>query len=168
MLRGGEALALTWGDVQVLAEGLQLHILFSKTDQRGDGAFILLGLLPGCPLSPSTLFQEWQAAAGSAPVGSAAPLFPVKGGGRAVAKDTMLGRLRRLLQSLGLTREQAMQYGLHSLRRGGATAAARSGAPLRMIAEHGRWRSDCVREYAYADEEERWGMTAAMVAGATL
>ena len=88
------------------------------------------------------------------------------GGDRAAAKDTMLQRMRRLLQRVGLSRQDAMLYGLHSLRRGGAAAASRAGAPIRMIMEHGRWRSDSVREYTYADEEERWAVTAAMAAGA--
>ena len=28
-----------------------------------------------------------------------------------------------------------------------------------MIMEHGRRRSDCVREYLYADDDERWAMS---------
>ncbi len=76
----------------------------------------------------------------------------------------MLQRMRRLLQRVGMSRQEAMLYGLHSLRRGGATAASRAGSPIRMIMEHGRWRSDTVREYTYADEDERWAVTADMTA----
>ena len=85
MLRGAEALALTWADVTVLPEGLQLFIPFSKTDQRGEGAFVLLGALPGCPLDPVHFAQAWRAQSGGAP---AALLVPMWGGDRAVAKDT--------------------------------------------------------------------------------
>ena len=153
MLRGSEALGLTWGAVVLLPEGLQLFIPFSKTDPRGDGAFILLGRLPGCTLDPAAFFDAWQEAAGGG--ASDAALFPVWAGGRPAAKDTMLGRMRRLLQRMGMSAADAQLYGLHSLRRGGATAASRAGAPLRLIKEHGRWRSDTVREYTYADDAEQ-------------
>ena len=126
-----------------------LFIRFSKTDQRGDGAFILLGRLPGAPLDPAEVLAAWRAAAGGAPD---SPVFPVYGGGRPAAKDTMLNRLRQALQGVGLTEQQARSFGLHSLRRGGATAAARAGASMRRIQEHGRWRSDAVRQYMYADD----------------
>lgn len=162
MLRASEALALQFGSVRVLAEGLELFIPFSKTDQRGDGAFVLLGRLQGSALSPTVAFQRWQEQARRVP---GQPLFPVQSGGHSVVKGTMLARMRRLLQRVGLSEQQAKCFGLHSLRRGGATAASRSGQPLRMIMEHGRWTSDCVREYCYADEQERWGMAAAMLAG---
>lgn len=158
MLRAGEALALSWGDITVSPEGLQLYVAFSKTDQRGDGAVTLLGKLPGSDIDPVAAYNTWRAAAGT----STGPVFSAKGGGRAVVKDTMRSRLQRLLQYMGLSQDQAKLYGLHSLRRGSATAAVRSGSSLRMVMEHGRWTSDCVREYVYADETERWGMTAVM------
>lgn len=165
MLRGSEALALTWRDVAELPEGLQLFVSRSKTDQAEEGAFVLLGGLPGHEVDAASIFGAWRQVAG--PLGADSPVFPVKGGAQPLKKDTMLGRMRRLLQRLGLTAEQAMLFGLHSLRRGGATAAARGGAPVRMIMEHGRWRSDCVRQYMYADEDERWQMAAVMVAQLT-
>ena len=34
------------------------------------------------------------------------------------------------------------QFGLHSLRSGGAIAAANSGVPDRLFKRHGRWRSE--------------------------
>lgn len=160
MLRGSEALALTWSDVQTLPEGVQLLVRSSKTDQRADGAFVLLGQLPGAPLDPAAVLAAWQAACGGTPQG---PAFPVYGGGKPAAKNTMLNRLRRALVAAGLTAEQAGLFGLHSLRRGGATAAARAGASMRMIQEHGRWRSDAVRQYMYADDGERWQMVAGML-----
>lgn len=160
MLRGSEALALTWADVEWLQQGVQLRIRFSKPDQRGDGAVVLLGQLPGSPLDPAEWLSIWRAAAGGT---RSSPLFPVYGGSGPAAKDTMLNRLRAALQGVGLTRQQAQAFGLHSLRRGGATAASRAGASMRMIQEHGRWRSDAVRQYMYADDGERWNMVSAML-----
>lgn len=51
-----------------------------------------------------------------------------------------------ILQSVKLEKLEAIgldkrQYGLHSLRSGGASAAALAGVPDRMFKRHGRWRS---------------------------
>ena len=42
------------------------------------------------------------------------------------------------IEAIGLDKRQ---YGLHSLRAGGASAAANAGVPNRMFKRHGRWRS---------------------------
>ena len=38
------------------------------------------------------------------------------------------------------------QFGLHSLRAGGATAAANCGVPDRLFKRHGRWRSESAKD----------------------
>lgn len=38
------------------------------------------------------------------------------------------------------------RYGLHSLRSGGATAAASVGVPDRLFKKHGRWRSEGAKD----------------------
>ena len=38
------------------------------------------------------------------------------------------------------------KYGLHSLRAGGATAAANYGVPDRLFKRHGRWRSETAKD----------------------
>ena len=52
-------------------------------------------------------------------------------------------RMRELLleklEKIGLNPKQ---YGLHSLRAGGATAAANARVPDRLFKRHGRWRSE--------------------------
>ena len=40
----------------------------------------------------------------------------------------------------------AKQFGLHSLRSGGATAAAQAGVPDRLFKRHGRWRSESAKD----------------------
>ena len=37
-------------------------------------------------------------------------------------------------------------FGLHSLRAGGATAAANAGIPDRLFKRHGRWRSETAKD----------------------
>ena len=50
---------------------------------------------------------------------------------------------RHKLTSLG---HNAKNYGLHSLRSGGATMAAANHIPDRLIKIHGRWRSDSSKD----------------------
>jgi hypothetical protein len=42
-------------------------------------------------------------------------------------------------------------YSLHSLRSGGATAAARNNIPDRLFQRHGRWQTDSIKN-AYIEE----------------
>lgn len=46
------------------------------------------------------------------------------------------------------------QWGLHSLRRGGATAAVRAGMTPQQIRTHGRWASDCWTVYAILSRQQ--------------
>ena len=39
-------------------------------------------------------------------------------------------------------------YGVHSLRAGGATAAANAGVPDRVFKRHGQWKTDGAKEMA--------------------
>ena len=47
------------------------------------------------------------------------------------------------LESLGLEKSK---FGLHSLRSGGATAAAAAGINDRVFKKHGRWASDTAKD----------------------
>ncbi|XP_067676499.1 uncharacterized protein [Haliotis asinina] len=47
------------------------------------------------------------------------------------------------------------QFGLHSLRRGGATAAENSGLPDRMFKRHARWRSEKAKDGYIKDSLEQ-------------
>ena len=47
------------------------------------------------------------------------------------------------LEAIGLDKRQ---YGLHSLRAGGASAAANTGVPDRMFKRRGRWRSENAKD----------------------
>ena len=62
-----------------------------------------------------------------------------------IAYSTMRKAILTALSSIGLP---ASEYGTHSLRAGGASAAARQGVPDRLFKVHGRWRSeDCKDRY---------------------
>lgn len=48
-----------------------------------------------------------------------------------------------MLTAIGLDRKQ---FGLHSLRSGGTSAAANSGIPNRFFKRHGRWKSENAKD----------------------
>ena len=55
-------------------------------------------------------------------------------------------------KSIGLQKEK---FGLHSLRAGGATAAANNGIQDRLFKRHGRWRSETAKDGYVKDSNER-------------
>ena len=58
-----------------------------------------------------------------------------------------------MLESIGLDRKR---FSLHSLRSGGASAAANAGVPDRHFKRHGRWRSESAKDGYVQDKlEER-------------
>ena len=73
-----------------------------------------------------------------------------KGGGLSYS------RLRELLlakiEQLGM---DPKLFGMHSLRAGGATAAANAGVPDRLFKRHGRWRSESAKDGYVKDSVER-------------
>ena len=66
---------------------------------------------------------------------------------RNYCKPISYSRLRELFNSVikDLV-PNAEAFGLHSLRSGGATQAARSGIPDRLIKKHGRWASETAKD----------------------
>ena len=50
---------------------------------------------------------------------------------------------------------EAPEFGLHSLRSGGATTAANAGVPDRLFKRHGRWRSENVKDRYIKDSVEK-------------
>ena len=60
--------------------------------------------------------------------------------------------LRDKQQQLGFSVDE---YSLHSLRAGGATAAAGAGVPDRVFKRHGRWKSDNAKDGYVEDSLEK-------------
>ena len=61
----------------------------------------------------------------------------------ALSYSTIREMFRDLLYKVGL---DSSKFGVHSLRSGGASAAAASGVTDRMFKRHGRWRSDTAKD----------------------
>ena len=66
--------------------------------------------------------------------------------------STICELFKKKLTELGYP---AVEFGLHSLRAGGATAVANAGVPDRLFKRHGRWKSDNAKVGYIDDSAER-------------
>ena len=82
-----------------------------------------------------------------------------------MTKKNPIGTLRNTTSSLSYTRMREIllhelegiglnkrNFGLHSLRSGGATAAASGGVPDRLFKRHGRWKSENAKDGYVKDD----------------
>jgi len=132
------------GDVIMHRPGLVLILKWSKTSQSScKHALIPLPEVHRHELCPVAAFQTMVKATPARPN---EPLFLIPRSGRYVTLTTgTLSKLfNALLTDLGYN---LSQYSLHSLRRGGATAAYQAGADFLNIQRHGTWSSDSFWRY---------------------
>ncbi|WIA37659.1 hypothetical protein OEZ86_014557 [Tetradesmus obliquus] len=137
----GSACVREWGEAE---KGVAIYVPYSKTDQAGEGAWVFVAACEEekemCPLKALQRLRKWGSADGK--------VFTAYAGGVGMKKLTVGSRLKQDLGEAGVA--EAHQYAAHSLRRGGATHAARQKIALRKIQMMGRWKSDVVRLYLYA------------------
>ena len=141
-LRFDELAKLVRSDVEIDSEKLQLFIESSKTDIYRDGAWVLVAVTGKvtCPVNMMNRYLD------KAQLSHDSPLFcqltRTKYGYKARARGLSYTRLRELVIEVfrGIVPDLA-RIGTHSLRSGGATAAANAGVPDRLFLRHGRWSS---------------------------
>ena len=68
-----------------------------------------------------------------------------------ISYTTIRDNFLQAITKIGLNKND---YGLHSLRSGGATIAANSGISDRLIKKHGRWLSDFAKDGYIQDDEQ--------------
>ena len=133
----------------------------SKTDQFSENATIVIGGCPGnrlqlCPVAWYRLHASTRLAS---------PFVfhnfkVVNGAGQKLVKTTPCFTVKRWLVKIGI---DPKGFGSHSLRRGGATAAANARVQMHVIKRHGRWASDAVYLYIVDGLEEQLGVSAAVL-----
>ena len=69
--------------------------------------------------------------------------YKIKSSDCSLSYSTVQDTIKDLLRKIGL---DAVKFGVHSLRSGGATAAAASGVSDRLFKRHGRWKSDLAKD----------------------
>ena len=154
-LRYDELSKLRCEDLTFTPTFLQVTIRSSKTDQYRQGDTVLVART-GRPTCPVSMVEQYMAKGEI--MGKSGLLFrPLTSDGKRLRSNGSLtySRLRELLlsrlQELGYP---ADQFGVHSLRAGGATAAAGLGVPDRLFKRHGRWKSDTAKDGYVEDPME--------------
>ena len=129
---------------------MEIFVESSKTDQLREGAWVVIArtssklcpvamleryiVLGGVTRDPSKcLFR------GLCTTGKVSKLRCSGGLSYTRAREVVLD----MLSAIGLDKRQ---FGLHSLRSGGASAAANSGIADRFFKRHGRWRSENAKD----------------------
>ena len=149
-LRADELISLHPCDIDIAAERMLIHITHSKTDQFRQGDQVPIART-GNNTCPVAMLERYLQVA-QIPMGSKEflfrPITKTKTGERLRASgklsySTLRELFKKKLTELGYP---AAEFGLHSLRAGGATAAANAGVPDRLFKRHGRWRSDSAKD----------------------
>ncbi|XP_069109457.1 integrase/recombinase xerD homolog [Argopecten irradians] len=161
-MRSAEVLALRRSDVQIRTSHMEIFVEQSKTDIYRDGAWIIVSRT-GSRLCPVCNFELYLKLAGIS-VDSEEFVFrnltKMASGRyslRNVDKPMTYSRFREIfIEAFTTIVQDISQFGLHSLRAGGASAAANSGIPDRMFKRHGRWKSETAKDgYIKDDFRER-------------
>ena len=152
MMRRSELAGLDLANVCEVPEGIEVTIRRSKTDQEGVGRTVGVPYGSSPSTCPVRALRAWLARRGT----EAGPLFTSARGRRLDGRD-VARIVKRRAAAAGV---DARELAGHSLRRGGATAAARAGKTETTIMRQTGHRSvTMVRKYI--TEAERWKDNAA-------
>ena len=161
-LRFDELVSLHISDIYFKDNYMDIFIESSKTDQYRDGAWVPVAR-SGKPTCPVVMLLRYFNMTGFDKSDDGSFLFrglskSAKGYKVRAAKNSLsYSRMRELLlEAFAPYVEDTSRIGTHSLRAGGATAAARAGVPDRLFKRHGRWRSENAKDgYVEDSLEER-------------
>ena len=154
-LRFDELSNITNGDIAVFDTHMTIFIQKAKTDQYREGRTVYI-CRSGSMLCPVDITTGYMRAGGitwgSEDMGD---VFLFRGLSvstsgeklRKVNKPISYTRVREiLLRELGALGLDSKRFGTHSLRAGGASAAANAGVPDRLFKRHGRWVSENAKD----------------------
>ena len=156
-LRISELLSLRRSDIQFFLSHITVFIEKSKTDIYRDGNWLVIAKTGNslCPVKNLELFLDWS----KIPADSDMYLFTniVKVNGRYAlrpdSKPLSYTRMRELfIECFSPFVKDIKSYGLHSLRSGGATSAAKFGISDRLFKKHGRWKSVSAKDGYVKDD----------------
>ena len=135
---------------------LKIHIVRSKTDQLRQGNEVLVARTNTntCPVAMLERYMQRTTMS----LDDVRPLFrPIQSSKKGeslrdagkISYSCLRDLFRKKLADLGFPPDE---FGLHSLRAGGATAAANAKVPDRMFKRHGRWKSETAKDGYVKDD----------------
>ena len=140
---------------------MSLFIQKNKTDRYREGSSVLIACTDGvtCPVRMTRRYLELASMTDQSDQYLLRPITYCKTSNTYVLrgqKSLSYTRAREILldalQSMDLVKSK---FGLHSLRAGGATAAANQGVCDRLFKKHGRWKSDSAKDGYVAENIKR-------------
>ena len=149
-LRNSELLNIKECDVEFNTSFVSIFLSQSKTDQYREGAWVVIAETGSktCPVSMLKRYMQLANSEGSDKF-LFRPLVFCKSSNQHKLKNGQMtySRCREIFkEALTKIGVDAKDFGLHSLRAGGATAAAQLGVPDRLFKKHGRWRSEGAKD----------------------
>ncbi|XP_063410400.1 uncharacterized protein LOC134693496 [Mytilus trossulus] len=160
-MRVSELLNLRYFDINFKTSHISIFIEKSKTDIYRDGNWLIIAKTGTtlCPVRNLELYMQWSGIQSDSNLYLFRNLSQVKGKFvfRSMNKPLSYTRMREIfIDAFSPFVPDIKSYGLHSLRAGGATAAARFGVSDRLFKRHGRWKSDTSKDgYVKDDLSER-------------
>ena len=149
-LRFDELIHIRPCDLSIDGSMAKIHFPRSKTDQFRQGSEVVIAR-SGAPTCPVNMVERYMSMAA---VNPASEQFLFRGITKSRAGEklrpsgglsytTLRELFKRKLVDLGYPSEE---FGLHSLRAGGASTAANAGVPDRLFKKHGRWKSENAKD----------------------
>ncbi len=160
MGRRSELAALRVGDIAETPDGIEILIRVSKTDQDAHGAVVPIPRGSHGATEPVRVIRAWLEALAErgADVGQESRLLRSvdRHGHPSEAIDSE--SINRVVRAAALRAKvpNAERITAHSLRAGGATSAYRAGAPVSVIAQHGRWSEKSPVVLGYIRAVDQW------------
>lgn len=157
-LRFNELASLKESDLHIFPDHMEIFIESSKTDQYRDGAWVMIAqtATKTCPVKMTKRYITLADISGSPELFFFRGIVRTKNGIKLRSNGGLsYSRMRELLlEKLSEIGLDTKKYGLHSLRAGGASAAANAGIPDRLFKRHGRWRSENAKDGYIKDSVE--------------
>ena len=162
-LRYSEIADIKRHDVIFCPTYTKIFIEKSKTDIYRDGHWLYLAKL-NSPLCPTKMLKLWFKKASISNDLSEEYIFraitvfkkknvsKLRKSNEPISYSTMREHVLKAVKDIGLDESK---FGLHSLRSGGATAAANNGVEDRLFKRHGRWKSESVKNGYVKDNIHR-------------
>jgi site-specific recombinase XerD len=157
MSRRSELVALELPDVREVEQGLVVLVRMSKDDQEARGREVPVPYARDPTLCPVRTFQAWRDLLAAQGVTTGPLLRRVDRWGHcgeALSGGGVRWIVRTLAERADLPGD--LSFSPHSLRAGGATAAARAGAPVSSIAGQGGWSPRSPVVHDYVRQADRW------------
>lgn len=147
-------------DVINFKSHIQIFVSKSKTDIYREGAWVIVAAT-GSSLCPVTMLNRYLVLANMTDETDEGYLFrPLYFSKKSGEHKTRPGKLsytrcrEMLIEALTAVGVDPRPFGFHSLRSGGATAAANRGVPDRLFKKQGRWRSETAKDGYVKDSLE--------------